>query len=417
MKTMKTMKTMKRLLPATVTMFVLLLSSGIWALAVMQAQDVAGPANQENSVGHRMDGKRVFELEQFAGNGRTCITCHSPETGTVTPAEVKARFAQDPTEPLFRAKDSDDGTGSSYNRLLNWALFTVQVETHANCLPCLNSPSDPPDPLRPETCIVQPEMDEAGRVITRQVTLFRGTGNTINTAPLDEALMLDGRVDNLEDQARGAVHAHYDNMEEPTDKDLQRIAQFQHTRDFFSSDELYEFDNGGPAPVLPPGNTPEEIRGRTFIEPTGLCGKCHSGPMLNMKSQFNPTGTGGRFAQTQVNARDMTVLDEPVARRWWRLVNAQGKFVLRNYHDAGHMLQTGRLNHFGQFRIPSLWNVKNTAPYFHNNSAANLDVLLRHYQEFFQKHPPFLPAGVKPEEKDLLDNEELADIKAFLLIL
>jgi cytochrome c peroxidase len=264
---------------------------------------------------------------------------------------------------------------------------------------------------------VEPETDEAGRPIKRQVTLFRGTGNTINTAPLDEALMLDGRFDNLEDQARGAVHAHYDNMEEPTDKDLQRLAQFQHTRQFFSSDELYEFDNGGPAPVLPPGNTPEEIRGRTFFEEKALCGRCHSGPMLNRRSPFNASGPGGRFDQVQVNARDMTVLDEPVAPRFWRVLNAQGRFVLRNYHDAGHMLQSGRINHFGQFRIPSLWNVKNTAPYFHNNSAANLDVLLRHYQEFFEKHHPFLRVGVKPGPADLLDDDELAAIKAFLLIL
>ena len=414
------MKTIKRLLLTALIMFALLLSSGIWALSAMQTQDVAGPANQGNSVDHRMDGKQVFEHKQFGGNGRTCITCHSSETGTVTPEEVRARFAQDPNEPLFRAKDSDDGHGSSYNRLLKWALFTVQVETHANCLPCLNSPTDPPDPRFPDTCIVAPGMDDAGHVLTRQVTLFRGTGNTINTAPLDEALMLDGRFDNLEAQAVGAIHTHYDNTEEPDEKDLRRLAQFQHTRQFFSSDELYAFDNGGPPPVLPPGNTPEEILGKTFIEPTGMCGKCHSGPMLNAKSEFNPTGTGGRFAQTQVNAQDMLVLPEPVPRRWWRVLNAQNRFVLRNYHDAGHMLQTGRVNHFGQFRIPSLWNVKNTAPYFHNNAAANLDVLLKHYQEFFLKHPPFdVPdePGEEPGQAGLLDDKELAAIKAYLLIL
>ena len=84
-----------------------------------------------------------------------------------------------------------------------------------------------------------------------EVDLFRGTGNTINTAPIDELLMLDGREDNLEDQALGAVHAHYDNTEEPDANDLERLAQFQHTRQFFSSDELYEFaNNGGAAPRL-----------------------------------------------------------------------------------------------------------------------------------------------------------------------
>jgi cytochrome c peroxidase len=403
------MKSIKRLLLTTLIMFALLLSSGIWALSAMQPQDVAGPANQGNSVDHRMDGRQVFEHKQFGGNGRTCITCHSSETGTVTPEEVRARFAQDPNETLFRAKDSDDGTGSSYDRLLNWALFTVQIEPHFNALPCLNAPENPP--ATPSECIVDPDMP---------VTLFRGTGNTINTAPLDEVLMLDGRFDNLEEQAVGAIHTHYDNTEEPDEKDLRRLAQFQHTRQFFSSDELYAFDNGGPAPVLPPGNTPQEILGKKFFEENGLCGMCHSGPMLNTRSRFNPSGPGGRFDQTQVNARNMLVLPEPVPRRWWRLLTTQNKFVLRNYHDAGHMLQTGRLNHFGQFRIPSLWNVKNTAPYFHNNSAADLDILLKHYQEFFLKHPPFgVPdePGEEPGQAGLLDDKELAAIKAYLLIL
>ena len=127
-------------------------------------------------------------------------------------------------------------------------------------------------------------------------------GNTINTAPLDPVLMLDGREDNLEDQALGAVHAHYDNTEEPDANDLERLAQFQHTRQFFSSDELYEFDNGGPPPELPPGNTPAEIRGRMFFEPTGMCGKCHGGPMLNTRVN------GTRFSTSLVTAPVMTVL-------------------------------------------------------------------------------------------------------------
>jgi hypothetical protein len=402
---------MKTLSLLTLTAVALVIPAGIWTMSAIQADD--GPApNHGNSVGHRMDGRQTFENEEFGGNGRTCSTCHSDATGTVTPAEVEARFAQDPTEPLFRAKDSDNGDGISYTRLRTLGLFTVKVATHPDCLPCSNPPTLPP--LAP-TCtvdLVNPPTE---------VTHFRGTGNTINTAPLDHALMLDGRFANLEDQALGAVHAHYDNTEEPDDKDLQRIAQFQHTRRFFSSDELYEFDNGGPAPVLPPGTTPEEIRGKTFIEPNGLCGKCHSGPMLNMKSAFNQSGAGGRFAQSLVNAIRpnptanppvIPVLPETVPNRAWRIKNAQGVYIVRNYHDAGHMLQTGLINHFGQFRIPSLWNVKNTAPYFHNNSAADLDILLRHYQQFFAQGPIEVPGSAGQ-----LDNQELIDIKAYLLLL
>src|SRR5689334_3016179 len=63
-------------------------------------------------------GKQLFEEETFGGNGRTCSTCHEKETGSLSPASVQARFADDPSEPLFRAIDSDDGvSGASYERL------------------------------------------------------------------------------------------------------------------------------------------------------------------------------------------------------------------------------------------------------------------------------------------------------------
>jgi cytochrome c peroxidase len=383
------MKTIKNLSLTTLALFALLLTSGMWSISARQADEVVGPANLGESVGHRMDGKRVFELEQFGGNGRTCVTCHSSETGTVTPAEVRERFAQNPNDPLFRAKDSDHGDGLSYNRLSEFGLFTVKVKTHPNCLP-------------------------AEDLTAKEVTLFRGTGNTINTAPLDDTLMLDGRANNLEDQALGAVQAHYDNTEEPDSKDLQRLAQFQHTRQFFSSDELYAFDNGGPPPELPTGNTPEEIHGRTFFEPNGMCGRCHGGPMLNMTSEFNRKAGGrfSRFSQVGVNTVGITALPQTAPRRMWRLVNDNtGQVVFRTYHDAGHMLQTGKLTHFGNFRIPSLWNVKNTAPYFHNNAAADLDLLLKHYQQFFNREPD------RPGPDGVMDNDELKAIKAYLMLL
>jgi hypothetical protein len=380
----------------TLAAFTLLLPSGIWAPPAILAAALDEPApeqiaiddsalpepsNHGNSVGHRMDGKHLFDGEEFGGNGRTCLTCHSAETGTVTPAEVQARFDLDPTEPLFRAKDSDDGTGSSYDRLRTWALFAVKVATHPDCLP-------------------------ADDLEATEVTLFRGTGNTINTAPLDPVLMLDGRFDNLEDQARAAVHAHYDTTQEPDAKDLERIAAFQHTRQFFSSDELYEFaTNGGAPPELPPGNTPAEIRGRKFFEPEGMCGKCHGGAMLNTHKN------GSRFATSLVTAPVMTVLPRPNPNRTWRTKNAQGNPVNRIAEDPGRILQTGLRTDFGLFKIPTLWNVKNTAPYFHNNSAADLDILLKHYQEFFTRPP------VTPGPDGELHNDEIPDVKAYLMLL
>src|SRR5262245_59910120 len=41
-------------------------------------------------------GRKLFDVETFGGNGRTCRTCHSKQTGTFSPEEALARLAQDP---------------------------------------------------------------------------------------------------------------------------------------------------------------------------------------------------------------------------------------------------------------------------------------------------------------------------------
>jgi hypothetical protein len=38
------------------------------------------------------DGQRLFERETFGGNGRTCLTCHSRKTGTVSPQDAQNDF-------------------------------------------------------------------------------------------------------------------------------------------------------------------------------------------------------------------------------------------------------------------------------------------------------------------------------------
>ena len=78
-------------------------------------------------------GDDLFFHETFQGNGRTCSTCHDPRNEfTVSPELVQARYQQDPTHPLFRAIDSDDGRGNNYDTLLDHALFRVTIPLHPN---------------------------------------------------------------------------------------------------------------------------------------------------------------------------------------------------------------------------------------------------------------------------------------------
>jgi cytochrome c peroxidase len=50
--------------------------------------------------------------------------------------------------------------------------------------------------------------------------------------------------------------------------------------------------------------------------------------------------------------------------------------------DPGRALITGNAADANFFKIPTLWGVKNTAPYFHDNSAATLDAVAEHYNQF-----------------------------------
>ncbi len=61
------------------------------------------------------------------------------------------------------------------------------------------------------------------------------------------------------------------------------------------------------------------------------------------------------------------------------------------------------------FKTPTLWGVKNTAPYFHDNSAKDLDEVLEHYNWFFE--------NIIGLPKNSLTPQDIIDIKAFLNLL
>ena len=247
-------------------------------------------------LGLELNGKKLFEKETFGGNGRTCRTCHSKLTGTLTLADVQRIIEKsDPDDPfLIHDALDDDGVG------------TTRVQTHATIRYTI--------PLPPWLSMA----DDPGAT---HVTVFRGIPSTRNTPALDPVLLHDGRAPTLQQQALDAIHDHYQNAVEPTAAQLDAIAEFQRTDvDFFSSVALRKFAAAGPPPELPPGITPAEQRGRTFLvdapfappSKKGICALCHGGPMLNMVNQAHSDFVGGspppgvRFFNTGV-----TIVNEP----------------------------------------------------------------------------------------------------------
>src|SRR5688572_9366234 len=189
----------------------------VFGAAVLTAahESGAGP-------GRELDGKRLFERETFGGNGRTCETCHSKDTGTLAPHDVRERFRRDRQDPLFLHDGSDDGYGNGTRRIRRDATILVTI------------------PLAPNVSL-------ADDPSARTVTLRRGIATTLNTPALDPVLMLDGRQATLEDQAAGAIMDHAQGVVPPRIA-LRAIAAFQKSSTFFSSPALRHFANGGPAP-------------------------------------------------------------------------------------------------------------------------------------------------------------------------
>jgi cytochrome c peroxidase len=379
--------------------------------------------DQVRDEGNRRDGQRLFERETFGGNGRTCLTCHSRETGTVSPQDARQRFLQDPNDALFVHDGSDDedgdgiGDGRHVTRILKDATILMRIPLHPNV-----------------TLKDAPEQ--------RFVTVRRGIPTTLNTPALDPVLMLDGRQPTLEDQALGAIRDHAQSHLVIGAKALERIADFQLTERFFSSPVIERFARGGPAPGLPVGNTESEKRGRTFFEDRppeppnfklGLCSACHSGPMLNQTNQFLPLAVppGTRF-QTVLVSEFNAAGNPPIRFVFHNQVHDVGDanqdgIIEVTSPDPGRALITGRaddffpfppgsFDHLNAFKISPLRGISRTAPYFHDNSAKTLEDVAEHYRQFFLIVTDVDGPGPNPPLVQLTEQDK-TDIVAFLKLL
>lgn len=365
-----------------------------------------------------IEGTRVFTLETFGGNGRTCETCHSLPTGTFSLEQIRERHVKDPDDPLFRAIDSDDGDGKSYERLLRNGTVTVRI------------------PLPPGVRLADdPQATE--------VTLFRGTPSFRNVAGLDPVLMHDGRAPDLPAQALDAINVHAQPRRAPTPAELEAVAHTQ--RGDFTSPEIAAYARGGPPPGLPQGNTDSEKRGREFFvdRPVdlgtghGICAACHSGPLLDTTNKhlsalfppipvpgldipFDPAAGWRMFTN---GSAEENRPGHPV--RKWLLEDFNGNWVPVESPDVGFALAPKivgvpeRFSHAPPairaniFKIGSLRFIANTSPYFHNNAAANLEEAVAHYDRFFRAGFGF----TRPLSRIELTEQDKTDIVAYLKLL
>lgn len=362
-------------------------------------EEYAGQSEALHYSDHPLvEGRRLFTEEEFGGNGRTCQTCHSITTGTLTLPQIRARHRRHPDDPLFQ-HDALDDDGVGVTRVLSEGTIRITLE-----LPWYVTRADDPS--------------------KRTIDVFRGIPSTLNTPGLDPALMYDLRDATLEDQALGAIVSHAVNTVTPTTAELELIADFQRLAPrFYSSFPLFRFSRGGAAPELPQGRTPSERRGRRmFVDAPftagstdGICALCHSGPMLNLTNEHGaavfPALEGTRFHPLFVGdpSAGTNFLDHPV---YDLLVDdGLGNIVPVSTTDPGVLLNESVLpppevlprNVFvGFFKTPQLWGTARTAPYFHDNSAPDLEAVLDQYALFFEIDP-FIGGQVTLTEQDKRD--------------
>lgn len=151
------------------------------------------------------------------------------------------------------------------------------------------------------------------------------------------------------------------------------------------------------------------LRGLKLFIGRGQCSVCHAGPAFT-NGEFSDIGVGFFVAQGRVDAGR----HEGIRKLHANPYNLLGRWN----DDASRRTATGTrhvsLEHrnFGEFKVPGLRNVAETAPYMHNGSAKTLRDAVRHYSEL---DPDRVHSDGEQLIKPLkLTDGEIDDLVAFL---
>lgn len=187
----------------------------------------------------------------------------------------------------------------------------------------------------------------------------------------------DGRADTLEDQAAGPIVNPVEMGMPDHDFTAERVSGIEGYREefkeVFGSEEVNiermtkaigAYERTLLTPDTPYNNyvngdegamTDKQLRGMETFKEVG-CTSCHSGPAFAGPQM--PLGTG--FFQKFPTFEDNQYVE---------------KYDLME--DTGRHAATGNESHKHMWRVPTLYNVELTAPYFHNGAVNSLDEAVR----------------------------------------
>jgi cytochrome c peroxidase len=330
------------------------------------------------------------------------------------------RFNPDADDPLFRPVDADDfrrngASASDFSNLRQNGLIRIAFTLPPNIRlidPATNLPSSETEVDVWRMVPTVNDVKLTGDDVTNP--WFRGPNPT-------GGYQLDGRFADLQEQALRAFEAHAQVKNMPPQRLLEDLASFQ--RVLFTNHRVRALsdaisDGTFPLPDPDPSLDELETQGKGVFE--RACSVCHGGPGQSTTPfpivryhdiltqcrrppqtpvfAFKPCPTRlARNARTyEIALSEDTILPGGV-------VKLKGEKILRTSSDPGRALTTGHVgglaapfDDWNKFDVPGLRGIRNTAPYFHNNSADTLEEVVDHYIELFKFIKAVTPPGVPP---------------------
>ncbi len=354
-------------------------------------------------------------LQGLDANGRSCADCHTAvDHFQLSPAVAEFRFQllqlrrrRNPNadDPLFRPIDADDfrtngNNASDFSNLRQNGLIRITFDLPSNMKlidPVTNQPSS-------ETAVDVWRMVPS--VFNVKLTGPDGQNPWPRGPNPTGGYQLDGRRGTLQEQALGALMAHAQIQNAPSQQFLDDLTTFQNV--LFSSHgvrKLSEAVDAGTVPLPDPDPELNELEQQGKVVFIRACSQCHGGPGQSTAS------VPRRFHD--INTQCPRKVDTVSPPRWnfkpcapsltrnartYQIILADGTTARRTSSDPGRALLTGFVggapptDDWNKFDVPGLHGIGETAPYFHNNSAATLEDVVDHYIEMFK----FVQANAAP---------------------
>jgi cytochrome c peroxidase len=384
--------------------------------------------------------RRVDGLD---GNGRACADCHMPtDSFQLSPANAEARFRLlqlrrrfDPAadDPLFRAIDADDfrvngENAHDFSNLRQNGLVRVTLPLPLNMKvidPATNLPSA--DTFVDIWRMVPTVNNVALTGPDGQNPWFREPNST-------GGYQLDARVGTLQEQAHGAFVNHAQVLNPIPQVILDDLSSFQ--RVLFSNHRVRALSDAvragvSPLPDADPPLTALEQQGKAVFE--RACSVCHGGPGQSttpapvVRMHDIATACPRPVDPAPTPRWVFTACAPQLARnaRTYEITIAPDVKIRRTSSDPGRALLTGFVggppprDDWNKLDVPGLHGIKDTAPYFHNNSAPTLEAVFDHYVEVFKfikaNAPPGPPPPVASTDGFNFDRQPLPSERAALV--